>query len=151
LADLLEERRHLALLLAGLDLIDQGIIVMDGDLKLVAASRGLFKLFRFPPDMSRVGTPYSDLVRYSAENGEYGKGDAEEIVAEQVRLVRQFKPHEMERVRPDGTIIAIRSSPLRNGGWVRVYTDVTQQRAHERLTQERNQELDRRVRERTAE
>src|SRR5262245_15577110 len=87
LADLLEERRHLALVLAGLDLIDQGIIVMDGDLKLVAASRGLFKLFGFPPDMSRVGTPYSDLVRYSAERGEYGKGDVEEIVAEQVRLV----------------------------------------------------------------
>lgn len=151
LVDLLEERRHLALLLSGLDLIDQGITVMDGNLKLVAASRGLFKLFGFPPEMSRVGTPLADFVRHNAERGEYGEGDVEEIVAEQVRLARQFKPYEIERVRPDGTIITIRSSPLRNGGWVTIYTDVTQQRAHERLVKERNEELDRRVRERTAE
>src|SRR5215813_8243315 len=111
LADLVEERRCLALVLAGLDLIDQGITVMDGDLKLVAASRGLFKLFGFPPEMSRVGTPFADFVRYNAERGEYGEGDVEKIVAEQVRRARQFKPHDIEHIRPDGTIIAIRSSP----------------------------------------
>jgi signal transduction histidine kinase len=151
LVDLLEERRRFTLLLAGLDLIDQGIIVMDGDLKLVAASRGLFKLFGFPPEMSRVGTPFADFVRFKAERGEYGEGDVEAIVAEQVRLARQFEPHDLERVRPDGTILAIRSLPLPNGGCVTTYTDITQQRAHERLVQERNEELDRRVRERTAE
>ncbi len=151
LADLVEERRHLVLLLAGLDLIDQGITVMDGDLKLVAASRGLFKLFGFPPEMSRVGTPFADFVRYNAERGEYGEGGVEEIVAEQVRLARQFKPYDMARTRPDGTIIAIRCLPLPNGGCVTTYTDVTRQRADERLIQERNEGLDRRVRERTAE
>ena len=83
LADLVEERRHLALLLAGLDLIDQGFTVMDADLRLVAANRGLFKLFGFPPEMSRVGTPFADFVRYNAERGEYGEGDVEAIVAEQ--------------------------------------------------------------------
>jgi signal transduction histidine kinase len=151
LADLVEERRCLALLLAGLDLIDQGITVMDGDLRLVAASRGLFKLFGFPPEMSGVGTPFADFVRFNAERGEHGEGDVEEIVAEHVRLARQFKPHDMERIRPDGTIIAIRSLPLPNGGCVTTYTDVTRQRAHERLVQEHNEELDLRVRQRTAE
>src|SRR5262245_24378507 len=105
LADLVEERRRLALLVAGLDLIDQGITVMDGDLKLVAASRGLFKLFGFPPEMSRVGTPFADFVRYNAERGEYGEGDVEKIVAEQVRRARQFKPYDIEYIRPDGDIV----------------------------------------------
>jgi signal transduction histidine kinase len=151
LADLVEERRCLALLLAGLDLIDQGITVMDGDLRLVAASRGLFKLFGYPPAMSRVGTPFADFVRYSAERGEYGEGDVEEIVAEQVRRARRFQASDTERIRPDGTTIAVHSSPLPKGGCVTIYTDVTQQRAHERLVRERNEELDRRVRERTVE
>jgi signal transduction histidine kinase len=151
LADLLEERRRFTLLLAGLDLIDQGIVVMDRDLRLVAATRGVFKLFGFPPEMSRVGTPFADFVRYNAERGEYGDGDVEEIVAEQVRLACEFKQSEMERIRPDGTTITIRNSPLANGGCVTIYTDVTRQRAHERLSQERNEELDRRVRERTGE
>jgi signal transduction histidine kinase/CheY-like chemotaxis protein len=150
LADLLEERRRFALLQAGLDLIDQGITVMDADLKLVAASRGLFRLFGFPAEMSRVGTPFADFVRFDAERGEYGEGNVEKIVAEQVRLARQFKRRDIERIRPDGTVVAIRSAPLPNGGCVTIYTDVTQQRKHERLTQERNEELDRRVRERTA-
>jgi signal transduction histidine kinase len=139
LADLLEERRHLGMLLAGLDLIDQGIIVIDGDLRLVAASRGLFKLFGFPPEMSRVGTPFADFVRHNANRGEYGEGDVEEIVADQLRIARQFKPYSLERIRPDSSIIAIRSSPLPRGGSVTVYTDVTQQRAHERLIRERNE------------
>jgi signal transduction histidine kinase/CheY-like chemotaxis protein len=151
LADLLEERRHLVMLLAGLDLIDQGIIVIDGDLKLVAASRGLFKLFGFPPEMSRVGTPFADFVRHKAKRGEYGDGDVNTIVAEQLRKARQFKPYVLEHVRHDGSIISVRSTPLPKGGSVTVYTDITQQRAHERLIQERNEELDRRVRERTAE
>jgi signal transduction histidine kinase len=151
LADLLEERRRFALLLAGLDLIDQGITVMDGDLRLVAANRGLFKLFGFPPDMSRVGTPFAEFVRYNAERGEYGEGDVEEIVAEQVRRARQFEPHGMEHIRPDGTIIAIRNSLLPNGGCVTIYTDVTQQRTHGRVVRERTEELDRGAREHTAE
>jgi signal transduction histidine kinase len=151
LADLLEERRRFALLLAGLDLIDQGITVMDRDLNLVAASRGLFKLFGYPPEMSQVGTPYADFVRYNAQRGEYGEGDVEKIVAEQVRLARKFKPIGIEHIRPDGSIIAIRRAPLRYGGCVTIYTDITQQRLHERLVRERNEELDRRVRERTAE
>ena len=151
LADLVEERRRLALLLAGLDLIDQGFIVVDADLRLVAANRTLFKLFGFPPEMSRVGTPFADFVRYNAERGEYGAGDVEAIVAEQVRLARQSQPHEMERVRPDGTVLAIRRVPLPNGGWVTIYTDVARQSAQERLIREKNEDLDRRVRERTAE
>src|SRR5262245_56852963 len=139
LVDLLEERRHFALLQAGLDLIDQGITVMDADLKLVAANRGLFKLFGFPPEMSRVGTPLADFIRYNAERGEYGEGDVEELVAQQVRLACRAEPYDKEHVRPDGTIVAIRSSPLPNRGWVTIYTDVTQQRAHERLIQEHNE------------
>jgi signal transduction histidine kinase len=138
LVDLLEERRHFALLQAGLDQIDQGIAVMDRDLKIVAANRGLFKLFGFPPEMSRVGTPLADLIRYNAERGEYGEGDVEELVAEQVRLASQVEPYETERTRPDGTVIAVKTSPLPNGGWMTIYTDVTQRRASERKVQEQN-------------
>jgi signal transduction histidine kinase len=151
LVDLLEERRLFALLQAGLDLIDQGITVMDGDLKLVAANRGLFKLFGFPAEMSRVGTPLADFIRYVAERGVYGEGNVEEIVAEQVRLARRVEPRDTELVRPDGTIVTVKSLPLPNGGWVTIYTDVTQQRAHERRIREHNEELDRRVGERTRE
>jgi signal transduction histidine kinase/CheY-like chemotaxis protein len=148
--DLEDERSRLALLQAGLDLLDQGFIVVDRSLKLVAANRAVVRLLGLPREMARVGTPLADFIRYNAERGEYGAGDVEEIVAEQLRLARHFKPHYMERVRPDGTIIAIRSSPLPNDAWVTIYSDVAQQRAPEHPSRDRNEEPDRRVRERTA-
>src|SRR5262249_13665416 len=101
LVDLLEERRRFVLLQAGLDSIDQGFAVIDSDLKLVPANRSLFKLFGYPPEMSRVGTPLADFIRYDAERGEYGEGDVEELVPEQVQLARKFKPYESEVTRPD--------------------------------------------------
>jgi signal transduction histidine kinase/CheY-like chemotaxis protein len=146
-----DERHRLALLEAGLDLIDQGLSIFDSELRAVAINRRVMTMLDFPAEMARVGTAFSDFVRYNALRGEYGPGDPEELAAERVRLARQFKPHYMERVRPDGTIVAIRGTPLPDGGWVTIYTDVTQQRTHERLAQERNEELDRRVRKRTAE
>lgn len=150
-ADVPDERRRFEWLQGGLDLIDQGLTVIDDDLKLVAWNLRFFTLLDFPMHMARVGTPFADFMRYNAERGEYGEGDVEELAAERVRLARLFKPHYMERVRPNGTIVAVRGEPLPHGGFVTIYTDVTQQRYHERMIQERNEELDRRVRERTAE
>ncbi len=146
-----DERRRFALLLAGLDLIDQGLSVMDSDLKAVAVNRRLLTMFGFPPEFSRPGTSFADFVRYNAERGEYGEGDVEEQVAERVRLASQFEPHSMERERPDGTIIAMTGVPIPHGGLVTIFTDVTQQRAHEREVRKQNEILDRRVRLRTTE
>jgi signal transduction histidine kinase/CheY-like chemotaxis protein len=146
-----DELRRFELLQAGLDLINQGLTVFDGNLRLVAWNQRFFTLLEFPMEMARVGTPFADFMRINALRGEYGEGNIEEKVAERARIARSFKRHYMERARPNGTIVAVRGEPLPHGGFVTIYTDVTQQRYHERLIQERNEELDRRVRERTAE
>lgn len=143
--------RRFNLLQGGLDLIDQGLTVIDADLKLVAWNRRFFTLLEFPLELARVGTPFEAFIRYNAQRGEYGPGDSEAQVAERVRLAQSFRPHYLERQRPNGTIIAIRGEPLPHQGFVTIYTDITQQRTHERLIRERNEELDRRVRERTIE
>lgn len=88
-ADLEDERYRFALLSAGLDLIDQGLTVIDKELRIVACNRRLLTLYGLPPELGRVGTPFSALMRYNAERGEYGDGDVEQIVAERVALARQ--------------------------------------------------------------
>ena len=150
-SDMPDELRRFELLQGGLDLIDQGLTVFDGSLRLVAWNQRFFTLLDFPMEMARVGTSFADFMRINALRGEYGEGDIEEKVAERVRLARSFQRHYIERVRPNGTIVAVRGEPLPHGGFVTIYTDITQQRYHERLIHERNEELDRRVRERTAE
>jgi PAS domain S-box-containing protein len=142
---------HLLMLQAGLNLIDQGFTLFDRDLKLVRCNRTFVKLLDFPESLMQIGTPFEAFMRYNAERGEYGPGDVDELVAERMLAAAAFAPHYAERVRPNGQIIAIRGEPLPHGGFVTLYTDITAQREAERVIQERNADLERRVRERTIE
>lgn len=139
-----EERRRFRLLLDGLDLIDQGLSVFDSDLRLVAVNRRMMTMLEFPSELARIGTPFADFIRFNAARGEYGEGDVEGLVAERIGLARRFEPHLLERTRPDGTVITVAGEPISHGGWVTIYTDVTQQRRHD-------EDLERRVNEAVAE
>ena len=47
----------------------------------------------------------------------------------------------MERQRPDGRWISVEGAPLGGGGWVAVYTDITQIKRQEQLLRARSAEL----------
>ena len=145
------ERRRYDLLLAGLDLLDQGLAVFDSVPQLVAWNKAFLRLLDFPETMVRVGTPFEDFVRYNAERGEYGEGEYESQVAARMAAVRAFQPHYTERVRPNGEVLAIRGVPIPNLGFVSLWTDITEQRRYEALIQKQNTELELRVKARTRE
>lgn len=136
---------------AGLDHIDQGIAVFDGALRLVGWNRRFVGLLGYPAMLVYRGAPYEALMRWDAEAGEDGAGDIEALIAARLAEVRVGHAHTVERTRTNGSILAIRSEPLPDGGFVAVYTDVTEQRRFERLIREQNEDLERRVEARTAE
>ena len=142
--------RH-ELLQAGLDLLDQGLTVIDANLNFVAWNKAFLRLLDFPEDMAFVGASFESFMRYNAERGEYGPGDVEELVADRMRLARSFTPHYTERDRPDGQILAVRGEPLPHNGFVTLYTDITASRRYEQQIQQQNTELEHRVAERTHE
>ena len=51
------------LLQAGLDLLDQGLSVFDGELRLVAWNRPFLELLDFPPELAEVGRPFADFIQ----------------------------------------------------------------------------------------
>jgi len=142
--------RH-ELLQAGLDLLDQGLTVIDGDLKIVAWNKAFLRLLDFPEDMAFVGATFESFMRFNAERGEYGPGDVEALVAERMRLARSFTAHYTERDRPGGQILAVRGEPLPHNGFVTLYTDITASRRFEQQIQQQNAELENHVVERTTE
>ena len=146
-----DEKRRYDLLLAGLDLLDQGLAVFDSAPQLVAWNKAFLRLLDFPETMVRVGTPFEHFVRYNAERGEYGEGEYESQVAARMAAVRAFQPHYTERVRPNGEVLAIRGVPIPNLGFVSLWTDITEQRRYEALIQKQNSELELRVKARTRE
>ncbi len=143
--------RQQALIQAGLDRIDQGLTVIDGNLRLVAWNKAFLRLLDFPEDLAYVGASFASFIRYNAERGEYGPGDVEALVAERVRLASSFASHYSERVRPDGQILAVRGEPLPDDGFVTLYTDITVNRHFQQQIQQQNAELEARVAERTSE
>jgi histidine kinase len=42
------------------------VVVIDRELNLVAWNSRYLELFRFPPDLVRVGRPIEDLLRFNA-------------------------------------------------------------------------------------
>ena len=127
---------HLESLLSlkSLDFINQGISVFDRDLKLLSANQAFLELQNFPPDFGKPGTPMEVMFRFNAERGEYGEGDADTLVEDRLALARKFEPHEFERTRNDGVIISIAGTPIDEGigGFITVYTDVTEEREREK-------------------
>jgi len=120
---------QLEVLQAGLDHIDQAVTVFDGDLLLVGWNRKFFELFGFPKDFAKHGTPLEHFIRYSAEHGEYGAGNVEQLVAERLARASSFQPAYTEHIRPNGQVTAVRDTPLPSGGFVTTYVDITNARS----------------------
>lgn len=135
----------------GLDLLDQGLSIFDGKLRLVAWNKAYVRLLDFPEAMAHPGASFESFIRFNAERGEYGPGDPDALVAERVAAARSFEPHEIERTRPDGRVLHIRGMPVPGHGFVTLYSDVTEQRRAERTILEQNADLESRVAAGTAE
>ncbi|MEY4756323.1 MAG: hypothetical protein RJA34_1221 [Pseudomonadota bacterium] len=136
---------------AALDLIDQGITLINEDLQMVAWNRTFLRLLDFPDELAYLGAPFEGFIRYNAQRGEYGPGDPELQTQQRVAAARAFTVHEIERLRPNGTVLSVRGVPVPGHGFVTLYSDVTDQRRDERLIREQNTLLETRVAERTAE
>ncbi|MFK5996741.1 MAG: PAS-domain containing protein [Rhodobacterales bacterium] len=127
---------------SGLNLIKQAISIYDADLKLAVANQRFQDMFDLPPELVELGKPFADCIRYLASKGDYGPvTDIEAFVAEKVEQAKAFQPHYIERERANGTTISIEGSPLRQGGWVTVYTDITDIKQQEALLRDRSLNL----------
>lgn len=131
-----------AMTMAGLNLIQQALSIYDGDLRLAVCNHRFQEMFGLPDHLVTPGAAFADTIRYLATRGDYGDvGDVDEFVNSRVETARAFEPHYMERTRANGRIISVEGSPLPQGGWVTVYTDITRTKRQEELLRARSEEL----------
>ncbi|KAA0572561.1 PAS-domain containing protein [Azospirillum sp. Sh1] len=116
-----------------LDCLSQGVMAFDHDLRLVAWNRRVLELLYIDPGFPRYAQPYEAVVRHIAEQGGYGRGEIDDLVAQRLDYIRKASwPFYNERVRPDGVVIETVTLPLPDGGFVTTYTDITQRKQAER-------------------
>jgi signal transduction histidine kinase len=127
---------------AGLNLIQQALSIYDADLRLAVCNRPFQTMFGLPERLVTPGARFEDTIRYLVETGEYGEvDDPADFVRVRVDQARAFQPHYMERRRANGRTISVEGSPLPEGGWVTVYTDITAIKRQEELLRARSEEL----------
>ena len=132
-----------------LEHLPQGVVIIDAHLNLVAWNSRYLELFRYPPELVRVGAPIEDLLRYNARRGLLGKAPMEEAIQRRLGHLRSGKPHLHESEKGDGTVLEIRGNPLPDGGFVTSYADITSYKNAARELRSLADALEQRVAERT--
>ncbi len=114
-----------------------GISLCDADLKFTTYNEQFIKLLDFPASLFAKGHVYlEELARFNVSRGEYGPGDPDKQVHDIVARARNFQPHRMERMRPDGRWLEIRGTPVASGGFVTSYIEITERKQAEKALAE---------------
>lgn len=108
--------------------IPSAVSLFDSNANLALFNAEFPRLLDLPADIVKPGVSLETLFRYNAQRGEYGPGDPEQIVAALMERSRHLTAHRFERSRPNGKTLEIRGVPLAEGGFVTIYTDITERR-----------------------
>ncbi len=138
------------LLQSTIENIQQGISVVDSELKLVAWNQGYKEMFGYQDEALYIGRPVADIIRYNAERGLFSGEDMDREIDKRLGYLKQGSAYKYQRAHSDGRVFEMQGNPLPGGGFVTTYTDITEfVRQQEALTRA-NVSLEEKVAQRTA-
>jgi PAS domain S-box-containing protein len=115
------------------DNMGDGVVMFNADARLAAWNRNFQEMLELPDEFLTQRPTYAEYFRYLAERGEYST-DVEAELGQYIEDVgREMR---LERSRPDGRIIEVRRNPVPGGGFVTIFSDVTERRKVEKALRE---------------
>ncbi len=139
------------ILQTALDHVRQGIAVFNEDMTLLCWNRQFGEILDLPEEVVRVGVTLDGILRFNAEKGAFGPGEADALVRERAAGYAPSGEPFLERFPGRGLVIEVRANRMPGGGFVTTLTDITPSVEAAEALERANDELERRVRERTAE
>ncbi len=121
-----------------LDNMPGALVYTDANLNIVFCNDRFREMYPAPPELLRSGSPYADFLRWLAENGYYGAGDRNALVARRVESLRNPSDRSFEDRTPGGRFYHVMRRRVDGGGAVTVMTDITDQKhAEQQLLEEK--------------
>jgi len=127
-----ERARKEAQFHVALDNMPGALVYTDRDMNIVFCNERFRDMYSTPTELLQPGRPYPDFLRFLAENGYYGEGDTEALIAQRVESLRNPSDASFEDHAPDGRVYRIRRRRVEAGGVVTVMTDITDEKQAER-------------------
>jgi PAS domain S-box-containing protein len=114
------------------DNMADGVAMFDATLRLVAWNRNFQEMLDLPDSFLAERPSFAGYFHYLAGRGEYASADLE---AELRRFVEDTEREmRFERTRPDGRVVEVRRNAVPGGGFVLIYSDITERkRAEEQI------------------
>ena len=107
-----------------------GVAMFDETQHLIAWNGKFREIFDLPDALLQPHCTYEEYLRFLAARGDFGPGvDTVEQITELVANTGQ--PYGYERTRPDGRVIETRRNPVPDGGFVFIYSDITERKRSE--------------------
>jgi signal transduction histidine kinase len=130
-----EAKNRAHLLQVMMDSMRHGVCLFDSQHRVVAANALAATMTGLRPEELAPGTPLDVLRRLQFERGEFGAGSAAERVFVNRSISGVERQDRYTRTRADGTVIEIITDPTPDGGYVRTYADVTEERRAREATE----------------
>src|ERR1051325_10264821 len=109
-----------------------GVAMFDERLCLASWNGHLKQILDLPEEFLARRPSYREYLGFLATHGEFGDIDVE--VELQRYLARAGQQSTTERSRPDGRVVQVRHNPVPGGGFVLIYSDVTERKRPEAET-----------------
>ena len=123
-----------ALFEAALNNMSHGLLMADGEDRVIVANPRLAELFGIDRARLKPGAGLRRLRAAAREARAIHPRALDEMSREQGRLARERAWGSFVSQVPDGRVIAVTQRPLEKGGWIAIYEDVTvQQKAERRI------------------
>lgn len=123
-----EAKQRADLLQAMVDSMRHGVCLFDREHRVVAANALAARMTGLTRDELAPGAPLDVLRRLQHERGEFGAGPQADRIFHHRCNAGVPRLDCYTRTRADGTVIEVSTDPTPEGGYVRIYTDVTEER-----------------------